>query len=825
MIKNRPDVEQDRLQQFYIYLLNDDGTTINDEKYISHTVGDEEAFYFGGSRARHVKILMPYRSTAPYSYLQLAEVEVYELVYGLPMAYCKALLDEFHVPCEKTPCSSRNDQSYQLTIDQVCAAVDSPIKLLTSALAEHVDGVNRLRGPFINGTADDYVADIDIDMSLLSALNTTCCSTPKPDGSCDIENWKNENAEAYKGITYTEGGYTFNRGSEVVTACKGAGFIRNYTNFFDTANKALEEMETEWKEAVDQQSEHSTKCDGISAGKKLSFKYLDLGCSALYHQLLFLTMLYIVNQTKDTCSTFVKYFDLLYEARNVSEFPHRNPMRNWNDRDAAQMGLESPNYMLQTPLSNGGFEAGRSKWDNFVPTNVIGGYTVDTSYKNSGLQSIKVSNNGGAVQYVSSLEVVAGSQVTIKGYSKAFDISTGLSAGDYAIYADVKYLGGTQITVIAPFSGGTHDWQASEKSFTVPAGKTVTQIWLYALYRNDPITSGVAYFDDIEIIVIPPAPREYTDGWKALDNVKFLEGNTFSIDKHGVKLHNGYVIADRVPINDNRIESEGAWTMKNQKKNWIRCSYFKPELLVKREYACNTITDNWDVLKWDFERYQRNCAEDDKLVEGTSAEPEKHAVKCCSSKSNQASFVDQMVSLIDPNYTCPYRAANQYQCPGPKTFQEAVDYCAQLPNGRLCTDEEVYHGCVGPIRMHIKTEPGASFNLGVDVVMDYPLSCDSDLIWTSYSYDYGPVDTGCRATQLDPIQYSQLMQNCDDSMALLLGASTSVGSLVKIVDAITKYGTDRMPGRCCLDDATNSEFIGYNVRMNIPFLRVCSCNH
>ena len=79
MIKNRPDADQDRLQQFYIYLLKDDGTTINDQKYINHTVGAEEAFYFAGSLARHVKIEMPYRSTVPFSYLQLAEVEVYEV--------------------------------------------------------------------------------------------------------------------------------------------------------------------------------------------------------------------------------------------------------------------------------------------------------------------------------------------------------------------------------------------------------------------------------------------------------------------------------------------------------------------------------------------------------------------------------------------------------------------------------------------------------------------------------------------------------------------------------------------------------------------------
>ena len=52
---------------------------------------------------------------------------------------------------------------------------------------------------------------------------------------------------------------------------------------------------------------------------------------------------------------------------------------------------------------------------------------------------------------------------------------------------------------IATFPGGTHDFLPSEKSFTVPAGKTVTGLTLYAMYRNDPISTGAAYFDDIEV--------------------------------------------------------------------------------------------------------------------------------------------------------------------------------------------------------------------------------------------------------------------------------------------------------------------------------------
>ena len=92
------------------------------------------------------------------------------------------------------------------------------------------------------------------------------------------------------------------------------------------------------------------------------------------------------------------------------------------------------------PVTNGGFEGFGTEADW---TGYMDGYTVDTTFKNSGLQSIMVSN-GGARQSVS-LEVVAGSQVTIKGYSKAVGTSTGL--WDYGIYADVAYSDGSESSI------------------------------------------------------------------------------------------------------------------------------------------------------------------------------------------------------------------------------------------------------------------------------------------------------------------------------------------------------------------------------------------
>jgi len=47
---------------------------------------------------------------------------------------------------------------------------------------------------------------------------------------------------------------------------------------------------------------------------------------------------------------------------------------------------------------------------------------------------------------------------------------------------------------------------------------------------------------------------------------------------------------------------------------------------------------------------------------------------------------------------------------------------------------------------------------------------------------------------------------CDDSMALLLGSSTSVGTLQDVAKLVNENGPDRMPGTCCLDTSLTSQF-------------------
>ena len=57
------------------------------------------------------------------------------------------------------------------------------------------------------------------------------------------------------------------------------------------------------------------------------------------------------------------------------------------------------------------------------------------------------------------------------------------------------------------------------------------------------------------------------------------------------------------------------------------------------------------------------------------------------------------------------------------------------------------------------------------------------------------------------------MYSCDESMSLLLGLTTSVGTLRAIADIINdpEKGIEYMPGKCCMDVATNSDFFGYRV--------------
>ena len=73
---------------------------------------------------------------------------------------CNLLLEEFHSACspDEQTCASVNDESFQLTVDQVCDAVNTTTFLHIEQIAEAYDGFEKLGGgPFINGTVDNKV--------------------------------------------------------------------------------------------------------------------------------------------------------------------------------------------------------------------------------------------------------------------------------------------------------------------------------------------------------------------------------------------------------------------------------------------------------------------------------------------------------------------------------------------------------------------------------------------------------------------------------------------------------------------------------------------
>ena len=73
-----------------------------------------------------------------------------------------------------------------------------------------------------------------------------------------------------------------------------------------------------------------------------------------------------------------------------------------------------------------------------------------------------------------------------------------------------------------------------------------------------------------------------------------------------------------------------------------------------------------------------------------------------------------------------------------------------------------------------------------------------------------PVVNGCYGSAKDPQTASDAMHSCDESMALLVGSQSSVGTLRAIAK---KVGTnpEHMPGVCCMDNAANSQYFGYDV--------------
>lgn len=76
---------------------------------------------------------------------------------------------------------------------------------------------------------------------------------------------------------------------------------------------------------------------------------------------------------------------------------------------------------------------------------------------------------------------------------------------------------------------------------------------------------------------------------------------------------------------------------------------------------------------------------------------------------------------------------------------------------------------------------------------------------------YGELTGKCLKSQVTYHHAQKGMRTCDDSMELLLGNLMSVGTLQAITKDIEENGVERIPGFCCLDMATTSQYLGENV--------------
>ena len=102
---------------------------------------------------------------------------------------------------------------------------------------------------------------------------------------------------------------------------------------------------------------------------------------------------------------------------------------------------------------------------------------------------------------------------------------------------------------------------------------------------------------------------------------------------------------------------------------------------------------------------------------------------------------------------------------------------------------------------------------GTKIVANNPTKESGDIfcIATDSSTRSAITQQGSQSSIKDSYLAKEAMRICDESMSFLVGSQLSVGTLKSIANSIQEDGPERMPGYCCMDDATNSEFWGYDV--------------
>jgi hypothetical protein len=122
---------------------------------------------------------------------------------------------------------------------------------------------------------------------------------------------------------------------------------------------------------------------------------------------------------------------------------------------------------------------------------------LDLTTTHSGTRSVKIVNAAPDESIVSqtvTLDQQEPTPILASGWSKAQDAS-GDPDGNYSVYLDIAYNDGTNLFgQIAPFTGGTHDWEYRE--VPVKPEKPIKSLTVNVIFRY---RTGTVWFDDISL--------------------------------------------------------------------------------------------------------------------------------------------------------------------------------------------------------------------------------------------------------------------------------------------------------------------------------------
>ncbi|EJK46009.1 hypothetical protein THAOC_35347, partial [Thalassiosira oceanica] len=139
-----------------------------------------------------------------------------------------------------------------------------------------------------------------------------------------------------------------------------------------------------------------------------------------------------------------------------------------------------------------------------------------------------------------------------------------------------------------------------------------------------------------------------------------------------------------------------------------------------------------------------------------------------------------------------------------------------------CTTECGTDGCSTTSKLYFTSWLPASFEYQTFRIPSKWSAVDHEPLYDSarpiptglWNGDWNKV-TDCQIDLLEGV-----LQTCDDSMSLLLGDMTSLGTLQEINGAIQDHelGPEKaMPGSCCLDDPSTSEWFGYYYATSVTY--------